>query len=272
MSIAALRWSRGICFLAVLTLAVSSVQADIAEFGASRDTTIFANNPDNSLGGGVAMFAGTNSSNAVRRALISFDLSQIQAGSVINSVQLDLVLADISGGETIATRSVGLHKLVGDWGEGDVLAGMGPGGTGQGDVADLGDATWTYQFFDTDPWITAGGDFVSGASASTLVGSDVNTTYSWNSTATLVADVQAWVDDPDGNFGWLIRGDESEKSTFRNFWTKDAHLQDESLAVYEPKLIVNYTAVPEPSSLALFATGTFVLLAMRRVGRRMGAA
>ena len=86
------------------------------------------------------------------------------------------MLADVSGGETSTIRTLGLHKLLGDWGEGTSGWGLGPGGTGQGYGAVAGEhpATWTYQFYNADAWTNAGGDFAGTASATTSVGMDLN--------------------------------------------------------------------------------------------------
>jgi hypothetical protein len=248
-------------------LEASYARADVIEATSSRDTTIFQNNPNNSLGGAVTIYAGTNSNNSPRRSLIAFDLSAIPAGSTINSVRLDLVLADVSGGESVPTRTLGLHTLVGDWGEGTKGWLLGPGGTGQGYAADEGDATWTYQFFDTDPWTNLGGDFVGTASATASVGDVVGATYSWSSTG-MIADVQGWVDDPGSNFGWLLMGDESASGTFRTFWTREADLVGR--AADHPRLVVDYAPVPEPSSLVLFAAGAVGVFVTRLVRKRPG--
>jgi len=84
----------------------------------------------------------------------------------------------------------------------------------------------------------------------------------------MMADVQGWVNDSSSNFGWLLMGDESGGGTFRTFWSKEAHLLGEAYASYEPKLVIDFTAVPEPSSLILFAGGAVAVLVVIRRGRR----
>ncbi len=261
----------GVCVLAAsaVVLSLSSASAELFVAQSNRDNTIFQSGWENSLGGGVTMYAGKNNSDSIRRALIRFDLAGIPAGSTINSVELELVLADISGGDT-GTRTIGLHRLLGDWGEGTGGWGEGPGQTGQGrdPIAGEHPATWQYQFWDTDVWVNPGGDFVDMASATAAVGTDVNTAYQWLSTPGLVADVQGWIDAPSTNFGWLLAGDESIKGTFRTFWTREADLKGAGYDAYEPILSVDYTVVPEPSALMLFAAGSVALLVTRRQTRR----
>ncbi|NUQ66220.1 MAG: DNRLRE domain-containing protein [Pirellulales bacterium] len=270
-----------------MMLVVVSAYANVIEVGAIHDATIFANNPNNALGGGAAFFAGKNSSNATRRSLIVFDLSDIPSGSVINSVVLDLVLAEVSGGGDSLVRTVDLHRLQGGWSEGTSGWGQGPSGWGQGvsppfPVSEH-PATWTYQSYDSDVWTTAGGDFVSTVSGSAQIGTGVVGTpgdssyrdqnvYTWISTQAMVSDVQGWLDDPASNFGWLLRGDESVKSTFRAFWSKEAHIQKAAYALYEPKLTIDYTAVPEPLSLVMLASAGLTWIITRRTWRRCGPA
>ncbi|MHB0956824.1 MAG: DNRLRE domain-containing protein [Pirellulaceae bacterium] len=250
-------------------LALPPAQAGVFVANASRDTTIFQSNAENSLGAGVTIYAGQNSAGSIRRALIGFDLSGISPGSEINSVELRLVLADVSG--TDATpRALGVHKLLDDWSEGTSGWGLGPGQTGQGFQPMTGErpATWKYQFHNADEWTSLGGDYAGTASATTSVGSDLGTMYTWLSTSDLVADVQGWIDNPATNFGWLLMGAENEKGTFRTFWSREADLKGTAYEAFEPKLVIGYTAVPEPASIVLFVGGVVAALMLRRTRRR----
>ena len=70
------------------------------------------------------------------------------------------------------------------------------------------------------PWGTNGGDFAPAISASTTVGAP-GLFYSWSSPA-MIADVQAWLDSPADNHGWILRGDEGSQSTARRFESRTA--------------------------------------------------
>src|SRR4051812_25263197 len=101
-----------------LGLPAAAVYADVASIGASKDDTIFQNTSSNSLGGGQAVFAGTNAQTAPRRGLIQFDVAgAIPAGSTINSVQLTLFLNSAGGGGA-GGPTIHLYRLAADWGEG----------------------------------------------------------------------------------------------------------------------------------------------------------
>ena len=77
-----------------------------------------------------------------------------------------------------------------------------------------GDATWIHTFFNTGFWVNSGGDFAAPSSslAVAAIGS-----YTWGSSAQLVADVQDWLDNPASNFGWVLVGDESTFPTSKRF-------------------------------------------------------
>ncbi len=147
-------------------------------FTSSKDTMIFQNNPNNSLGGGIVMYAGTNSAQSIRRGLVDFDIADhIPQGAIIASAQLTLTYAAASGGgggggggggNTGSPNSfnIGLYRLLANWGEGIVGTGTGTSGVGQGQPANPGDATWSDAFSNTSPWSNPGGDFVSTAAPS----------------------------------------------------------------------------------------------------------
>jgi hypothetical protein len=148
-----------------------------------------------------------------RRALLAFAVADsIPAGAVIDSVILSMHL---SKRRDNTSRATSLYRLTADWGEGTSDAGD-PGGIGIG--ATTGDATWVYRFFNTTTWTTPGGDFVAGASATT----DVTTlgSYTWKS-AQMNTDVQAWLDTPANNFGWIVIGVESTLGTAKRFDSRE---------------------------------------------------
>ncbi len=50
----------------------------------------------------------------------------------------------------------------------------------------------------------------------------------------MVSDVQSWLDNPAGNFGWLVLGDESASPTSKRFDTRES--------TTPPVLTIEYTA------------------------------
>jgi hypothetical protein len=211
------------------------------------------------------MVLGNDARGGTRRALIGFDVaSSVPAGSTITGVQFKLVL-DMAAPSDTKARSIELHRLLANWGEGTTGQGTGPSKSGQGSSAPTNGttATWTHRFFNTIPWTNPGGDFAAAASASTVVGMTPQA-YTWASTATLINDVQSWLDDPANNFGWLLLGDESVSSTARRFDTHEA-----SNSVARPALTIAFSAapVPEPATVPLFALVMFGVAAPSGGGR-----
>jgi cytochrome c peroxidase len=66
--------------------------------------------------------------------------------------------------------------------------------------------------------------------------------YTWGTTAGMIADVQAWLDAPQANFGWLLLGNEETWQTAKRF---DSREHEE--AEVRPRLIIEYIpeSVPE---------------------------
>ena len=174
-----------------------------------RDNTLYENATGAvSNGAGEHFFAGTTATGAKRRGVVAFQIpASVPPGTKVDSVAVVLFLSRTQPG----TRRVGLHRVLADWGEGTSNAALEEGG---GTTSTTGDATWIHRFFNTQFWTTAGGDFAASASATADVGGVGF--YTWSS-ATLLADVQLWVNTPAANFGWLVLGDESTVGTAKRF-------------------------------------------------------
>ncbi|MBC7785371.1 MAG: DNRLRE domain-containing protein [Burkholderiales bacterium] len=245
----------GIAHVGLLCLSVDAVGAVLA-INPTKDNTIYRESPENSNGLGPGIFVGNNanSDQATRRALIAFDVSSIPAGSVINSVSLQLYLGQENTGKP--PLAVTMHALTVDWGQGTSATGGPISGGGGGTPATTGDATWDRRFYDVTPWTTAGGDFTAAASASALVGAE-GSFYSWSS-ALLSSNVQAWVDQTAPNYGWLLRGDETVARTAKRFDSGESATPNQ-----RPLLTINYT-VPEPAGLAILACTAVIGLRRRR--------
>ncbi|TPW11038.1 MAG: hypothetical protein FD129_1765, partial [bacterium] len=120
------------------------------------------------------------------------------------------------------------------WGEGTSDAN---GTEANGTSATTNDATWLHRFYSTTFWSTAGGDFAAGASASTVVGADAF--YSWSGSG-VVADLQAWIQSPSGNNGWVLIGNEAAITTARRFASR-SYAADPA---FRPSLRISYTVPP----------------------------
>jgi uncharacterized repeat protein (TIGR01451 family) len=184
-----------------------------------------------SNGAGQFFYVGrTNQgSNDIRRGAIKFDLSGVPAGSAINSVTLTLQMSKTRNG----AQMVALNRALMNWGEGTSNAAMAGRQGGEGTQATTGDVTWFYTFFSTQKWTTPGGDFVSTPSASTSVNGVGK--YQWTGTG-LIADVQQWLSNPAGNFGWILTGNETTGDTSKEFDTKE-----NTSAAARPMLTIDFT-------------------------------
>jgi hypothetical protein len=225
--------------LAALAAAAAPAAALVAVLGAARDNTLYESTTGAlSNGAGPSFFAGrtAQATNSIRRGLVFFDIAAaVPAGASITGVSLKLSMTQASSTTAV---DVGLHRVLADWGEGTSNAG--PTG-GAGAPATAGDATWRHRFFNTTLWSTNGGQFTAAASATTPVGDVAD--YTWSSPA-MVAEVQAWLDTPASNYGWLVRGAEGAPGTAKKFDSREVVPSDT-----RPVLTVEYT-IPVPAEPA----------------------
>lgn len=213
-----------------LTTGASGLYAATVIINPGQDNTMAADFPGNSSGACDSFFAGNTDIPAARRALLQFDIAAVvPPGSVIDSATLTMA---VTRGSNHADTVMSLHSVDTPWGEEN--NGCGTRGGGQGEPAVLGAATWNDAESGIVSWSSPGGDYVAAASASTLVNS---TTPVWDSSIAgnggMIADIQAWLDSPVFNNGWVLIGDEANPTTSRRFDSREGAAQ--------PTLTVNFT-------------------------------
>lgn len=210
-------------------LASPEARADQAVLVSVADNTLIED-PTGAYSCGAAQYffagrVGVNGGGTLRRGALRFNFSTIPPGSTITSVSLKLYCS-AAGANTAQTIS--LKKMNASWGEGTSTA-FGGGGA----PSTSGDVTWVHRFYPSTPWSTVGGQFSSTVSASRSVSGQG--TYTWSSTAQLVADVQGWVNSPASNFGWIVQGNETTQQSVKRFDSREAG------AATRPQLTVVYT-------------------------------
>ena len=229
----------------------SDSRADTIMLGASKDSTLINHSAGSVSNGTGTLIAGQTFARGpgAIRALLAFDVAaSIPQGSTITGAELTLTVLQAGAGSD--NDSYALHPLEQDWGEGTSFA-----TTGQGAPSTTGDVTWIHPFFNNSFWTNPGGDFRALSSATEKVGDSGPVT--WQSTSGLVADVQAWLDDPHSDFGWILIGAESRFGSARQFASRESNSNT-------PLLTITFTSVPEPSSLLLLGLATIFTPYRRR--------
>ncbi|MGE0303341.1 MAG: DNRLRE domain-containing protein [Phycisphaerales bacterium] len=234
--------------------------ATIVTVGATKDNTLYQTTGgtlSNGIGQGFVVGTGAAANNR-RRGLVAFNLSSIPAGAIVTDVRLRLVLG--AEGDN-ATRTINVHRVLADWGEGISNA---PQNEFGGATSTTNDATWIHRFFNAPNWTTQGGDFVPTASAGLAVGTALQA-YEWSS-AGLVNDVQGWISNPATNFGWLLaNANEATLNTQRRFES----LQNGTIAD-RPALIITYS-LPPATGACCDASGSCTVLTASACGAAGGS-
>jgi hypothetical protein len=180
------------------------------------DAEIQSASPLASFGGGTTMVSGGLGSNAgfaKRRALLRFDLADaIPPGATVTSVEL-MVNVVLMLPATPVASNFGLHRLLRPWRETAV--------------------TWNWADNPVSAWGLPGASREDDAvpTASALVNVTGLGQYTYVSTPELVADVQAWVDNPESNVGWLLRSDTEAPFTARHFAARESSSGTASLTI-----------------------------------------
>ncbi|MBC7773720.1 MAG: DNRLRE domain-containing protein, partial [Pyrinomonadaceae bacterium] len=214
-----------VCGVGAEAAMVGTATADTVTLVAAADNTMYQGSNTRSNGVGSHFFVGRTDENRLRRGLLRFDLSSIPAGSTITNVSLRLWMSRTRGPATNVT----LHQVLAAWGEG---ASNASDEEGEGAAAQSGDATWSHRLYNSTPWLTQGGEFTATASATASVGGEAF--YTWSSPG-MTANVEAWLNAPASNFGWLLRGNESSDQTAKRFDTRE-----NTTAANRPTLVVTF--------------------------------
>jgi hypothetical protein len=223
-------------FLIVSVIACSmfsggSVKAETVDIEPVADATLYEGDGSLANGAGSYFFVGrteNRNGGVERRSVIAFDIAgSVPSGATITSARLQVTMSrTVSGSQTIELR-----RVTESWSEGPSDA---PSQEGGGTATQIGDVTWVHRAFLTgDDWSTVGGSFASSASASQQI--DGNGDYVFESTAQLVADVQSWLDDPTGNFGWALVMPSPAVGSAKRF-----NSRENSGSSTRPKLTVTY--------------------------------
>jgi len=206
------------------------LEAGLNDYDGVRDTSIYEEG-ELSNGAGQHIFSGRTQQNSLRRALIAFDLSQIPDGAEITLVNFRLTISRTPFNR--ANADVSLHRLLKDWGEGEVDT---PGQEGRGSSAADGDATWTSNFLGSSRWDNMGGDFAEDPSATArAMGTGDFVIFQDDA---LITDIESWLENPDENFGWILVSDGQAK----RYHSSNSEIEDEDL---KPRLIVRYVPAEE---------------------------
>jgi len=239
------------------TVTADRLVASSIALAPDADATLYQEG-DLSNGGGQFLFAGTTLRGQARRALVRFDVaSALPPGSTIEDVRLVLTVDRTAAGDV----TVAIHRLLSSWGEGSVDDDL---REGDGAPAETGDATWDDRFHPTTAWTSAGGDFVATPSAGATAGG--SGPVSFGSTASMIADVQGWLDDPSSNHGWIVIADETTAPTAKRFGSREGSVPADAPALFvelAPPAIPVWSGLGRWIAVALSAIAGLIVL--RRV-------
>ncbi len=210
----------------------------------AADTTLFQYTPEGNMGAANTLVVGTTANGATGRALLRFSSTNIPVGSVIQSVELRFEVVKAPQMRTPEPSFFEVRRMLVPWQEG-------LGKDSLGAPAAAGDATWNSREHGSTRWETPGGKLAVEIAATVSGTSDLvlrTGTYAVASTPALVADVQGWLDFPEGNHGWMLQSQsEQVPATARRLGARE-----EPFAA--TRLVVSFVPPPIPPSVTGEAT------------------
>jgi len=225
----------------VALLTTLPLAAETVTLNPVADTAMMSLSPDNNFGRLPHIPAGAlaNNPGEVARALFRFDVAAaVPAGAVITAVSLRVQVSKEAIGGTADTA--GLHRLLVDWAEGTKTA------LTLGSAATPGDSNWIWREMPNTQWGAPGGqagvDFTAAASSSVVW--DGVGAYTFPSSPALVADVQAWMDNPAANHGWLVKSAAETGRTAKRIVSRES-----PVASQRPQLTIEFTLPPAAAPL-----------------------
>lgn len=218
----------------ILAGAISPTAADEVVLGAVQDATLYED-PDGALANGAGQHMFTGVGNAAKRAIMMFDIAgAVPPAATVDSVELSLYMSRTVVGDQLNS----IHRITRGWSEGTSVA---PGNEGAGIGSTPGDVTWSHTSYDTAFWAVPGGDFDPTPSAQATIGGEGF--WTWGPSPGLIADVQAWLDTPATNNGWIVVGPEgSFIQSAKRFDTRE-----NADPTRRPSLRIVYTPSTQPS-------------------------
>lgn len=245
------QYPKGFNRLALAAFFALTLPAVAVEFTLSPtdDASIFDESGDLANSRGERLYVGQTQlgHDQVRRSLIRFNPSGLPPGAILLNAELRLFV-DQSPFAAAAPVSFSLHPVQQFWQEGASDAGT-PGG--QGAPAGINDPTWLHNAYSNALWSVAGGDFLAASDIQTgTFGGGETLTFS---SASMLTDIEGWINTPASNFGWIIIGSEGTSKSARAFASR------ENTRNPIPELVITYQ-IPEP--------GTGLLLLLGLIGLR----
>ena len=205
--VAALISLAGLCRVIALAATV--------QLSPAGDAAILESSPGPNLGADSTLQAGIGAAGAARsRALLRFDIGRsVPPGATIVAARLTVSPLPTSA----PAQTFSLRRVLQPWNEGG-------GSGGQGAPAGPQEVTWSHRLSPSVAWSAPGGaiglDFAAQPSGEWSV--NARDAVSVVSTPQLAADVQAWLDTPQANYGWaIINHDETTPQTVHAFASRE---------------------------------------------------
>jgi hypothetical protein len=198
----------------------------------SDDTFINGRNPDNNSGASQSIFVGVDGQGGTMRGLVRFAMPAALQGTTVTEVQLTTTLRSLGQAGAGPDVMLGLQAVTEAW-----IQGNGAGNTamlytvGETCSAAVMGATWNSPDCTGGagpPWMVPGATVTSTVSGQAdTTGLPVESPVVWASSdagnASMIADVQGWIDNPSSNDGWRITSsDENTFAAAKRFYSSDA--------------------------------------------------
>jgi len=218
------------------------------------DATIFLDEPDQAAGSHHNA-VGCNGDGKCARSLFHFHVETMPDDAVISDVKFAFPLC-VSVESKDAPVKIDIHQVTTRWTRTEDASFDKE--TFTGELASMGDVTWTSSSYGNETWQNAGGDFNSVVMTNATSAYPHSNPLFFDATDEFKAVLNGWIDLTIPNYGILMK--HATEDPTENGYRAFCHESSGNPRIRSPKLLITYSSESQPDQMPSENSGPGILL------------